>query len=154
MARAARERGTGRARQFGEAQYSRAFDIWSLIAAEERHYDRAGSDAARRRIKANIRRLKLLVVPRESVLKADRRRPIVAKCLEYIRQHGAPRNIRQMFNWMKAQGVMSGPTEHGKLWSVSETKFRLILHEVFGVYGSRGPGVNKKAKKYQGLTRL
>lgn len=72
-------------------------------------------------------------MPRESVSKAVRWKPIIDKCHEYIALHGRPTNILAMYRWVESQGVMSGLNEHGKKWVVSEMTFRVILSDRFGI---------------------
>lgn len=120
------------------AQFNRAFGIFCRIDEQEPILEASPFPRERAKLRRHIDRLRAKAIPRRTTLAALARRPITTKCLEYFRIYGRPDNFRDLFIWLKADGVLDGINEHGKCWTVSETKVRDILHRVFDLYGRPG----------------
>lgn len=118
------------------SKYSRAFLTSCRIMEIDDRLQRGVPARARSALIRDLRRLHAKITPPKTSFAARARAPIVTACTAYFRQFGAPTNFRDLFRWLETQGVLSGTTADGKRWTVSETKLRVILHDVFGLYGA------------------
>ena len=89
-----------------------------------------------------IRRKEAMITPRKKQKAIDDRRLIVTKCLEYIRQCGAPANITEFINALRREGVLT-KTNVDKKSQISDTTVRNILRDIFDMEGQRGRKLRK-----------
>jgi hypothetical protein len=85
----------------------------------------------RAKIERNIRRLNGIITPHKTTFAANANRPVIRACSRYFEQFGLPEDFGTLSDWLDQQGLLSGLTEDGKRWRISETKLRRLLHKAF-----------------------
>jgi len=125
----------------GRDKFEQAFNICCAISLKKEELTRASDKAS---LESQIRGLEAKITPPNKQVALADRRPIVAKCLEYIRAHGAPTNHTHFIEWLRSEGVLTR-TRFGKKYPISHTTARNILREHFGIVSRKGrkPGTSK-----------
>lgn len=82
----------------------------------------------------------------------ENQRPVIAKGLEYIRQHGAPRNIQDLVDYVRQNGGMTRALKKDPLRNRggvlrTDRSARNLLGRVFGIKGNPGRKPRKLAPK-------
>ena len=117
-------------------EFERAFNICSTAALKRKQLKKA-SGWRRASLENQIRLLEAKITPPNKQAALTDRRPIVAKCLEYIRAHGAPANHTHFIEWLRSEGVLTR-TRFGKKYPISDTTARNVLRDHFGIVSRKG----------------
>jgi hypothetical protein len=118
--------------------FAKGFAISCVLDEEISKLAKATSKARRSYHRKRIHRFETKITPAKKQRAIKNRRPINAKCLEYFRQYGVPRNIRHFIKWLSREGVLTRANKWGKQFEVGESLVRDILHNTFGVKGTPG----------------
>ena len=116
--------------------FNQAFDICCELEVEKEGLETAAK-SAKPHFENRIRRKEAMITPRKKQKAIDDRRLIVTKCLEYIRQCGAPANITEFINALRREGVLT-KTNVDKKSQISDTTVRNILRDIFDMEGQSG----------------
>lgn len=107
------------------------------VALDMAKQARASATKPTRRMAKRLRELEAKITPPKKRRAIEERRPIVACAREYIAAHGAPANLTDFTEYLRAAGVLT-KTRFGKKYPISNTTARNILRNVFGLTGPRG----------------
>lgn len=117
---------SGRERQ----AFQKAFAIARALEDEISKFGTATGKLSQR-LTSHIRRLGAQLTPAKKAKAIEERRPLVRKMLEYVREHGAPKNFRDLYRWL-GQDALRRKNKWGKRYWICETTVRDVWRTIFG----------------------